>query len=135
MAGHRTLTIIKPDAVGAQQAGRIFALLEAQGLVLMAARVMNMSRDDAGKLYEVHRERGFFDELVEFKTSGPCVPMVLEKGDAVASPALRSARPIRRRPLKGPSGSCSRNRRGGTRFTLPTRMRTLLSSPTSFFPG
>lgn len=54
MAGHRTLTIIKPDAFGAQKAGRILAHLEAQGFVLTAARVMHMTRDEAGKFYEVH---------------------------------------------------------------------------------
>lgn len=89
MAGNRTLTIIKPDAFGAQKAGRILAHLEAQGFVLKAARVMHLTKEEAGKFYEVHRERGFFGELVDFMTSGPCMPMVLEKPDAVA--ALRVA--------------------------------------------
>jgi nucleoside-diphosphate kinase len=89
MAGNRTLTIIKPDAFGAQKAGKILAHLEAQGFVLKAARVMHLTREQAGKFYEVHKERGFFGELVEFMTSGPCMPMVLEKPDAVA--ALRVA--------------------------------------------
>jgi len=84
MAGNRTLTIVKPDAFGAQKAGRILAHLEAQGFVLRAARVMHMTQEQAGKFYEVHKERGFFVELVEFMTSGPCMPMVLEKMDAVA---------------------------------------------------
>ena len=89
MAGNRTLTIIKPDAFVAQQAGRIIAHLEAQGFVVKAARVMHLTTEEAGKFYEVHKERGFFGELVEFMTSGPCMPMVLEKSDAVAS--LRQA--------------------------------------------
>ena len=89
MAGNRTLTIIKPDAFVALQAGRIIAHLEAQGFVLKAARVMHLTTEEAGKFYEVHKERGFFGELVEFMTSGPCMPMVLEKSDAVAS--LRQA--------------------------------------------
>jgi nucleoside-diphosphate kinase len=84
MAGNRTLTIVKPDAFGAQKAGKILAHLEAQGFVLKAARVMHMTQEQAGKFYEVHKERGFFGELVEFMTSGPCMPMVLEKMDAVA---------------------------------------------------
>jgi len=84
MAGNRTLTIVKPDAFGAQKAGQILAHLEAQGFVLKAARVMHMTQEQAGKFYEVHKERGFFGELVEFMTSGPCMPMVLEKTDAVA---------------------------------------------------
>ena len=89
MAGNRTLTIIKPDAFGAQKAGKILAHLEAQGFVLKAARVMHLTKDEAGKFYEVHKERGFFGELVDFMTSGPCMPMVLEKPDAVS--ALRVA--------------------------------------------
>ncbi len=89
MAGHRTLTIIKPDAFGSQKAGKILAHLEAQGFVLKAARVMHMTTAEAGKFYEVHSGRGFYAELVEFMTSGPCMPMVLEKPDAVA--ALRNA--------------------------------------------
>ena len=89
MAGNRTLTIVKPDAFGAQKAGLIIALLESQGFVLKAARVMHLTKDQAGKFYEVHKERGFFGELVDFMTSGPCMPLVLEKADAVA--ALRVA--------------------------------------------
>ena len=84
MAGTHTLTIIKPDAFGAHKAGRILAHLEGQGFTLKAARVMHMTTEQAGKFYEVHAERGFFGELVEFMTSGPCMPMVLEKADAVA---------------------------------------------------
>ena len=89
MAGTHTLTIIKPDAFGAHKAGRILAHLEQQGFTLKAARVMHMTTEQAGKFYEVHAERGFFGELVEFMTSGPCMPMVLEKADAVAE--LRTA--------------------------------------------
>lgn len=89
MAGNRTLTIIKPDAFGAHKAGRILAHLEGQGFTLKAARVMHMTTEQASKFYEVHNERGFFGELVEFMTSGPCMPMVLEKRDAVAE--LRTA--------------------------------------------
>ncbi|MBC7841937.1 MAG: nucleoside-diphosphate kinase [Gemmatimonadaceae bacterium] len=89
MAGTRTLTIIKPDAFGAGKAGKIIAHLEAQGFVLKAARVMHLTTAQAGTFYEVHKERGFFGELVEFMTSGPCMPMVLDKANAVAE--LRDA--------------------------------------------
>lgn len=89
MAGTRTLTIIKPDAFGAGKAGKIIALLEEQGFKLVAARVMHLTQAQAGAFYEVHRERPFYGELVEFMTSGPCMPMVLEKADAVS--ALRDA--------------------------------------------
>lgn len=89
MAGNYTLTIIKPDAFGASKAGKIIALLEEKGFTVRAARVMRLSKEQAGEFYAVHRERPFYGELVEFMTSGPCMPMVLEKSNAVA--ALREA--------------------------------------------
>lgn len=88
MAGRRTLTIIKPDAFGAGKAGLIIALLEKSGFRVKAARVLHLTTLQAGEFYGVHRERGFFGELVEFMTSGPCMPMVLERDDAVST--LRS---------------------------------------------
>ena len=89
MAGNFTLTIIKPDAFGAGKAGKIIAHLEAQGFKILASRVMHLSQAQAGEFYAVHRERPFYGSLVSFMTSGPCMPMVLEKTDAVA--ALRTA--------------------------------------------
>jgi nucleoside-diphosphate kinase len=85
MAGRRTLTIIKPDAFGAGKAGLIIALLEQSGFRVKAARVMHLTTAQAGEFYGVHRERGFFGELVEFMTSGPCLPLILERDDAVAT--------------------------------------------------
>jgi nucleoside-diphosphate kinase len=85
MAGRRTLTIIKPDAFGNGKAGLIIALLEQSGFSVKAARVMHLTTAQAGEFYSVHRERGFFGELVEFMTSGPCMPMILERDDAVAT--------------------------------------------------
>jgi nucleoside-diphosphate kinase len=89
MAGNYTLTIIKPDAFGSGKAGKIIAHLEAQGFKVLAARVLHMSKDEAGEFYAVHKGRPFYGELVEFMTSGACMPIVLEKADAVA--ALRTA--------------------------------------------
>ena len=89
MAGNFTLTIVKPDAFGAGKAGKIIAHLEAQGFKILASRVMHLSKEQAGEFYAVHRERPFYGSLVTFMTSGPCMPMVLEKSDAVA--ALRTA--------------------------------------------
>ena len=89
MAGRRTLTIIKPDAFGAGKAGLILALLEKNGFTLKAARVMHLSKEQAGAFYAVHAGRPFYGELVEFMSSGPCMPMILERDDAVA--ALRNA--------------------------------------------
>lgn len=89
MSGNRTLTIIKPDAFGAGKAGKILAHLEAGGFKLLAARVMHLSTAQAEAFYEVHKERPFYRSLVTFMTSGTCMPMVLEKADAVAE--LRKA--------------------------------------------
>ena len=83
MAGNTTLTIIKPDAFGAAKAGKIIALLEEKGFTVKAARVMQLTKAQAGEFYAVHRERPFYAELVQFMTSGPCMPMVLEKSSAV----------------------------------------------------
>ncbi|MHB1312199.1 MAG: nucleoside-diphosphate kinase [Gemmatimonadaceae bacterium] len=83
MAGNRTLAIIKPDAFGAGKAGKILAHLEGQGFRVICARVLHMSKAEAGAFYEVHKARPFYGELVEFMCSGPCMPMVLEKDNAV----------------------------------------------------
>jgi nucleoside-diphosphate kinase len=85
MAGTRTLTIIKPDAFGSGKAGRIIAHLEGAGFRLIAARVMRLSQRQAEEFYAIHRERPFFRSLVTFMTSGTCMPMVLERSDAVAA--------------------------------------------------
>src|SRR5436305_8354020 len=89
MAGNLTLTIIKPDAFGSGKAGKIIAHLEQQGFRVRAARVLHLSDAEAREFYAVHRERPFFSPLVSFMTTGPSMPMVLEKRDAVA--ALRAA--------------------------------------------
>ena len=85
MAGRRTLTIIKPDAFEAGKAGLIIALLEKSGFRVKAARVMHLSNAQAGEFYAVHKGRPFYGELVEFMASGTCMPMVLERDDAVAT--------------------------------------------------
>ena len=89
MSGTRTLTIIKPDAFGAGKAGQIIAHLERGGFRIVAARVLRLSPAQAEAFYAVHRERPFFKPLTTFMTSGPCMPMVLERADAVI--ALRTA--------------------------------------------
>ena len=89
MAGTYTLTIIKPDAFSTGKAGKIIAHLEQQGFRILASRVMHLTQAQAGEFYAVHRERPFYGSLVSFMTSDPCMPMVLEKPDAVA--ALRTA--------------------------------------------
>ncbi|GDX87213.1 MAG: nucleoside-diphosphate kinase [Gemmatimonadetes bacterium] len=89
MTTSRTLTIIKPDAFGAGKAGKIIAHLEQDGFQVVAARVMRLTTAQAGEFYAVHNGRPFYAELVEFMTSGDCMPMILEKASAVV--ALREA--------------------------------------------
>ena len=85
MAGNRTLAIVKPDAFGSGKAGKILAHIEGAGFKIVAARVTHLSDAEAGEFYAVHKERPFFGSLTKFMTSGPCMPVVLEKSDAVAS--------------------------------------------------
>jgi nucleoside-diphosphate kinase len=85
MAGKRTLTIIKPDAFNSGKSGQIIAHLEKAGFKVVASRVMRLTEEQAGEFYAVHRERPFFTPLVRFMTSGKCMPIVLERTDAVAA--------------------------------------------------
>ncbi len=80
----RTLSIIKPDAVKKNVIGKIVDRFESNGLRIAAMKKVQLSEQDAGEFYAVHKERPFFGELVEFMTSGPVVVMVLEGDNAVA---------------------------------------------------
>ncbi|HXS23649.1 MAG TPA: nucleoside-diphosphate kinase [Gemmatimonadales bacterium] len=84
MAGNITLGIVKPDAVETGKTGLIIAHLQKEGFVLRAARLVRLTAAQAGAFYEVHKGRPFYDDLVAFMTSGPCLPMALERADAVA---------------------------------------------------
>jgi nucleoside-diphosphate kinase len=85
MAGNRTLTIIKPDAFNSGKSGQIIALLQKAGFSIIASRVMRLTEAQAAAFYAVHRQRPFFAPLTRFMTSGKCMPMVLERADAVAT--------------------------------------------------
>jgi nucleoside-diphosphate kinase len=80
-----TLGIVKPDAIESGKAGKIVAHLEQAGFTIRAARLVRLTLEQAGAFYEVHRERPFFPGLVSFMTSGPCLPMALEREDAVTT--------------------------------------------------
>jgi nucleoside-diphosphate kinase len=85
MAGNLTLGIVKPDAVAAGKLGAILAHLEREGYRIRAARLTRLTRPQAEAFYEVHRGRPFYEELVSFMSSGPCLPVALEKSNAVAA--------------------------------------------------
>jgi nucleoside-diphosphate kinase len=80
----RTFSIIKPDATRRNLTGKVNAVIEDAGLRIVAQKRIRMSRAQAEKFYEVHKERPFFGELVDFMTSGPVVVQVLEGEGAVA---------------------------------------------------
>ena len=84
MAVERTLSIIKPDAVGKNVIGQIIARFEAAGLKIVAARLMQLSTADVEAFYAVHKERPFFRDLVSFMISGPVFVQVLEGENAIA---------------------------------------------------
>jgi nucleoside-diphosphate kinase len=84
MSVERTLTILKPDCVRKGLIGEVTKRIQEAGFRIVAMKMMHLSPTMAGGFYEVHRERPFFGELCDFMSSGPCVPMVLEKENAVA---------------------------------------------------
>ena len=84
MAGNRTFTMIKPDAVAAGHIGAILAKINEAGFKIIAMKLTHLTPSVAGKFYAVHSERPFYGELVEFMSSGPIVAAILEKENAVA---------------------------------------------------
>ena len=83
MAGNRTFTMIKPDAVRAGNIGNILQMINAAGFRIVAMKLTKMSMERAGQFYAVHAERPFYGELCEFMSSGPIVAAILEKDNAV----------------------------------------------------
>lgn len=84
MALQRTISIIKPDAVGKNVIGDIYNRFEKAGLRIVAARMLHLSEQQAGEFYAVHKERPFYRDLIAFMTSGPVMVQVLEGEDAIA---------------------------------------------------
>lgn len=83
MASNITFTMIKPDAVASGHIGAILAQINNAGFKIVAMKYTKLSAEKAGEFYDIHRERGFFGELVDFMSSGPIVAAVLEKDNAV----------------------------------------------------
>ncbi|WP_026997958.1 nucleoside-diphosphate kinase [Flectobacillus major] len=84
MATNRTFTMLKPDAVADGNSGAIIKLIEEAGFKIIALKKTLLTPELAGKFYEVHAERPFYGELCQYMSSGPIVPMILEKENAVA---------------------------------------------------
>jgi nucleoside-diphosphate kinase len=80
----RTLSIIKPDGVRRELIGKIIKRIEKSGLKIIAAKMIHMTRQEAEGFYAVHKEKPFFNSLVTFMSSGPCLPMVLEGDSAIS---------------------------------------------------
>ena len=80
----RTLLIVKPDAVAQNAIGEIIRRLEAENFRIAELKMLRLTRDQAAEFYAVHRHRPFYDALLDFMTSGPCVPMALDRENAVS---------------------------------------------------
>lgn len=83
MALERTLAILKPDCVRKGLIGEVTQRIQEAGFTIKAMKMTRLTKDTAGGFYAVHKERPFFGELTDFMSSGPCVPMVLEKENAI----------------------------------------------------
>jgi len=84
MTGNITFTMIKPDAVKANNIGPILAMINKAGFTITALKYMRMTKEQAARFYAVHRERPFFGELTEYMSNGPIVAAILQKNNAVA---------------------------------------------------
>src|SRR5687767_8905722 len=84
MAGNKTFTMIKPDAVADGHTGAIIKMIEEAGFRIVAMKKTKLTQERAGQFYEVHKERGFYNDLCKYMSSGAIVPMILEKDNAVA---------------------------------------------------
>jgi nucleoside-diphosphate kinase len=84
MTIERTLSIIKPDGVAKNIIGKIYSRFEKAGMQIIAAKMLQLSKEQAGEFYVVHKERPFYGELIEFMTSGPVMVQVLEGENAIS---------------------------------------------------
>lgn len=81
---NRTLAILKPDCVEKQLIGQVIQKINEAGFKILAMKMVRLTNDSASGFYEIHQERPFFNDLLAYMTSGPCVPIALEKENAVA---------------------------------------------------
>jgi nucleoside-diphosphate kinase len=83
MLNNRTLAILKPDCVRKNLIGKVISQMQDAGFKIIGLKMVHLTVDSAKGFYEIHKERPFFNELIDYMTSGPCVPIVLEKDNAV----------------------------------------------------
>jgi len=83
MGTTKTFTMIKPDAVAAGNSGAIIKIIEAHGFVVSAMKLTQLTAAQAGQFYKIHEERPFYNDLVDYMSGGPIIPMILEKENAV----------------------------------------------------
>ena len=83
MAGNRTFTMIKPDAIDANNSGAIIQMIEGAGFRIIALKKTRLSKERAGQFYAIHKDRPFYNDLCDYMSSGPIIPMILEKSNAV----------------------------------------------------
>ena len=81
--GNKTFAIIKPDAVKNEFTGKIYDRIQKAGFNILAAKLLKMTTEQADGFYNVHKDKPFFNELIDFMTSGPCMVLALEKENAV----------------------------------------------------
>ena len=82
--GNKTLAILKPDAVRKNLIGQVITKITQAGFKIKAMKMVKLTGDSAGGFYEIHKERPFYNDLIKYMTSGPCVPIALEKENAVS---------------------------------------------------
>lgn len=83
MGTTKTFTMIKPDAVAAGNSGAIIKIIEAHGFVVSAMKLTQLTAAQAGQFYKIHKERPFYNDLVDYMSGGPIIPIILEKENAV----------------------------------------------------
>ncbi|HEX9650724.1 MAG TPA: nucleoside-diphosphate kinase [Cyclobacteriaceae bacterium] len=83
MSGNRTFTMIKPDAVSAGNSGAILKMIEETGFKIIAMKYTKLTKERAGEFYAIHKERPFYTDLCNYMSSGPIIPIILEKSNAV----------------------------------------------------
>lgn len=83
LLNNRTLAILKPDCIRKELAGKVLSQIQVAGFKIIGLKMIRLSEDSAKGFYEIHKERPFFNDLIIYMTSGPCIPIVLEKENAV----------------------------------------------------